>query len=553
MKCVHKHFLPENFRFHLRRLFDGALYTFVAAAINFGVNQFIYAISESIDSNSYAQVLIGLNVGWSLFSQIVGGLLFMFYTSDNKRVYEYITEVATNNSIFAWQMTAQLIILHWIEKSGDNKGLSILAWIIVTLIALLLILIFTLGRLYLFNINRKHLEELAEYESETFALASAFSFTLILVVYIYSDSASNFLGAGDDINPVDDDVDSTKNRFHVLFVIWCLVLTAVAIFGDSIDIPRLIFNETKKIKDKIVGSYKPPSNSGSLSGQAEGNATQSAAVETNSSSDTPAPNQSCCYLFYCCTCSSFLNSAFGWEESGLLKIAYLGFFEYFFVYLVCSAWYSWSILSLQIYFVDSILGLLIFAIAISAVFTSLLLNADRIRSMNRSISDERVNSLVQESLNSEKSESILLITGQFICGWSWNSFISSAIALCFQGSHEKSDMNKWNRASVSLIFALIITMGIGYIKVKKDVISIQNVKTGGDGYNNYIDDKHSPVSIDTSIKSPISDDALIKDSIYRPDYSNDADGEWQVYGGGGTTKSYNSSKIGNSKLHEPLL
>jgi hypothetical protein len=216
----------EGIKTQVRRLFDGSQYVFCAAAINSFVDKFIFAMANDSKSNYNAEeqvsLIIGLNVGYSLVSQIFGALLLVYYPK-NGALREYFTTVATENNLFAWQKTSCLIILRWVAVAGDVKAISILAWLVVSIIVLTLMFILNELRYRFTRLPSSFLIDLAKYDGESFALALAFSFTLILVVYIYSDASSNYLGGGDDVNPIDDDVSKDKNKLHVLFIIYCIL------------------------------------------------------------------------------------------------------------------------------------------------------------------------------------------------------------------------------------------------------------------------------------------------------------------------------------------
>jgi len=141
--------------------------------------------------------------------------------SDHFELYHFYLHIAIDTTSFAWKEACALLIAHEIiNKHGIAPAIGV--WFCILLFASMVIYIIRLISTEYLHVTPIRMKYLQTFESETFALAIAYSFTLIVAYLVYStDTLFYFSGA-------DDDADSGTSFMDLwVFFIYAMLVTIV--------------------------------------------------------------------------------------------------------------------------------------------------------------------------------------------------------------------------------------------------------------------------------------------------------------------------------------
>ena len=379
LKLFYRLFIIKDFNSHFKTLFEGALPVFVAATISRAVTTFIDGMT-----GDNLPLIITLNFIYALVFGHILGFIIMVKVETETILHTYLIRLAIENASFAWLQTFSLIILKRLyNNDSQHIGPVLGAWIVSVTIVLSLVYATNYLRHVIFPITSKKIQtHLLEFDSETFALAIAFTFTIIIASLIYSNESSNYITGIDDVQPLDNDYE-LDNSVDWLYLLYAMFVTVIVTIIEY-------YNGFPRLSPYITATHEPLLN---------------LSDERLSSLTTTTTN----------TFSNRFNQIFfNWDNDNNAKHAFTHLFMTTRGYLVASAWYAYSVLSFQNYFTfsnqASIFGLLLFATAITYITLKLL---SEFIQLNNLQTNEDID--IQLQIISKKSvvrDRLLLITGR---------------------------------------------------------------------------------------------------------------------------------------------
>jgi hypothetical protein len=408
----------------LRILFSGSLPVFVAAVLTRAIEAIIGVICPTNDVTALAIVL---SLFYSLFIAHIGGFLVTYNINPKSQLFSYYFNVATENAGFAWKMTVSLIISKYLF-SMKNLPWVILVWFLEIIVAIIFIYLSNYIQHNYFNASRKHISWILQFEGEAFALAIAYSFTLISASLIYVDASSSYLAGMDDYNAIEGNEDESYNWLFIFYILG--ITTLLAYFQ--------LYSKSEGWDEgdilSIVNVRESSSNADTSNKSIESNNNIINNNDDDDENKLKIINQTTCiekidrYLF---------NS---WDPDGHTKQSLFYLLNTTLGYIVGCSWYTWSVLTFQNIFggLDSgrVLGLFVYACTMTFVLLYLLGHSTASRYNDN---DEENDDLEEEEDNNNNNNNhnvirkrqteILLVSGRLIVGWAWEELITSTISL----------------------------------------------------------------------------------------------------------------------------
>ncbi len=154
----------------------------------------------------------------------------------------------------------------------------------------------------------------------------------------------------------------------------------------------------------------------------------------------------------------------------------------------------------------------------------------------------------------EDEESMLLITGKFVCGWSWQSFVGALIAICVP---DRDNYKLWDEAVTRVVVAVVLFMLCAWLSTKfpKPSAFLSTFKST----IKQLKDKSIQLASmvpSTQHKDKSSEITSTTSTMHNQEDSNE-DCDWRIYDTkSATTTPQQSSKNSSSNrggLQEPLL
>ncbi len=179
-----RHRFRNRFLSLLKELFNNALPVFVAATISRGATSMLALTSTDLTT------LIWITFAYGFFVvQAIGIAIatLMDHASDS---FSYYMHVISECAGFAWKEYVALIMLKWLFVN-KNVGMAAGAWMILVFCAFLCIYAFNAALALYFKPKGHVYASLRKFNSDAFALAIAFSFTLVIASEILSSNNCN--------------------------------------------------------------------------------------------------------------------------------------------------------------------------------------------------------------------------------------------------------------------------------------------------------------------------------------------------------------------------
>ncbi len=234
---------------HLVGFLHGVIPVMSAATISRAVSQFLVAC---IGNGDISDQIVAYFI-YSLFVAHTLGYLVALYMKGVKN-FEYYFGLATDNASFSWNSTLTLAIINWLytEKS---LGIALAAWFCLIVLVFLVIYLSNFVQDKVIRPSKDTKFVLRNFESESFALAISYSFTVIIAASIYKNNSTNYLSNTDDINSTMD--DSKTSGLDWLFFGYVLIITAILVYiqqrADKKQDKRL-----SQFRDSSVDWHGPP-------------------------------------------------------------------------------------------------------------------------------------------------------------------------------------------------------------------------------------------------------------------------------------------------------
>lgn len=204
---------------HWKQLLHGTLPIFVAASICRAVS----SVLELAIGSGDIQYQIIVQFIYALFiSHTLGYLVALNLTST--KLEDYYLELIGDNASFAWSSALTLVILRWLY-STQSAMISFVAWFFLLVLVIIIIYVANYIQVHYLSVSDDERERLRDFESQSFALAIAYSFSVIIAASIYRNQSSDYLSGTDDINPNDDNMFNGKNTLSWLFFFYTGIIT----------------------------------------------------------------------------------------------------------------------------------------------------------------------------------------------------------------------------------------------------------------------------------------------------------------------------------------
>ena len=265
---------------------------------------------------------------FALFGAHVITYIVVLKTSPNSPNFEYNFSVATEIASFAWNSIVTLVVINWLYSTKSLLA-ALLTWFFLFGFIAAVISFSNFFREVYFPMTEHQKDCILDFESGTFALALAYSLTVIIAVVIYRNTSTNYVAGTDDLNSINDDSMTAASAENWWFFIYCALLTGVLLYSPYIDQYMHKTGATTGNNEEAVVSHS------------EHNATTS--TLSKALLETSETNPSCFH--------SIQEYFFGWDkERNTCQRSLVALVEIGFAYMIACAWNLWSTLSLQVHY-----------------------------------------------------------------------------------------------------------------------------------------------------------------------------------------------------------
>lgn len=213
----------RHHRSHWSNLLRGTVPIFVAAC----TSRAISSILDAVTGSGEIEESIIINVVYALFVAHLLGYLILLHVPDTNKLVDYYIDLANDNASFAWSTTLTLVILNWLYNS-EHVMVSVIAWFALVLIVCFIIYAASYLQATYIKPSPEIQKRLQIFESESFALAVAYSLTVIIAVTIYRNASTNYLSDTDDLNATNDDGKDFSSASW-FFLLYLLLITLVMV------------------------------------------------------------------------------------------------------------------------------------------------------------------------------------------------------------------------------------------------------------------------------------------------------------------------------------
>lgn len=356
----------KHHRNHWKHLIRSTLPIFVAATISKAVSQFLEYVIGSGDIRDR----IVVEFIYTIFIAHVAGYLVALYVPYSNPLFDYYFTLATDNASFAWSSSITLVILEKIYLS-ESLPYALIAWaLIVFAVGVIIYVVNYIQEIFLHLSATELRSKIRDFESESFALAIAYSITVIIAASLYHNESTDYLSNTDDINPTTDD-NSPDNQLNWLFFLYvCIISVLMFSYQRYID-NRIKKRKMKKVAqallEKEVLSRQPPR----LSSQ-EGSRDQPSLSVASTTSTNPEEEIDDMMSFIK---DILRNHLLVWDQDKQCHEAFKSLYYVSIAYTVSCGWYIWSILTFQNLFPfkgGQIFGLFLYAILASLIVALIL-------------------------------------------------------------------------------------------------------------------------------------------------------------------------------------
>ena len=240
----------------LKELFSNTLPVFVAASISRASSSLIALTSNDLSTLIAVQFLYAFCV-----VQFIGILIAS--TFDHKGVcFDYYMHVITECTGFAWKEFVVLVMLKWLFVI-KNPGYAIGAWILIVICAFAGVYIFNCILALYVNPPAHIYAKLRSFNTDAFALAIAFSFTLAIAAEFYPTDSSSSLAGTDDVveEPNDALKDSNAGWGFIFYAIGITIIVSIVQWKVGWIVTSLEEDCNETLACDMRGSYSVSFNS----------------------------------------------------------------------------------------------------------------------------------------------------------------------------------------------------------------------------------------------------------------------------------------------------
>ena len=481
----------------LKELFNNSLPVFVAATISRAVTSSIALFSNDLD------VLIWVSFSYAfLVAQAVG--VCVAITMDHSSLsFNYFMNVCSECTGFAWKEFVVMIMLKWLFVNR-NMGYAVGAWLIVVFGAFGGVYIFN-AVLALYSKPRADIyNSLRKFNSDAFALAIAFSFTLVIASELYPASG-NLAGADDIVLDPDDALEVSHGGWYfagyAVFITGFIALlqwkfgwvvtredteeaelqeSRMRFSGETpYDTPQRmtkrdeqywksidsVDEDSSGLLSTVTPSSMNPMNQGGL--LRESSSKNLPVIRpTHSTTDSQSVFSTCnsCWSY-------FDNIIFAWDPKGRCRQSLMHLINTVSGYVVGCAWYTFSVLTFQESFTNirggEILGLFIYSLFMTLAVALIMGQVERRteKKLKAKLKDFGKDPSITHDVVAKftarykRGNELALIAGRLICGWSWSDFITSVFTSVLSDREREFTQFKssnWLSAIIKAVVAVLI-------------------------------------------------------------------------------------------------
>ncbi len=496
MNSTHKS-MKSRFWGLLKELFSNSLPVFVAATISRAVTSSIALLS--VDLN----VLIWVTFCYAFFVAQAVGVSVAICMDHSSLNFNYYINVCSECTGFAWKEFVVMIMLKWLFVN-KNMVYASGAWLMVLIGAFVGVHVFN-AVLALYYKPPAHIyNALRKFNSDAFALAIAFSFTLVIASELYPASG-NLAGADDVIEVANEALEDANSGWY--FVAYAFFITAfVALlqwkFGwivtkeDSeeaelldarmsfsgetpYDTPQRMVKRDEQYWTSIdsidedtasavaIPSSMNPMNQGGLLRESTSSRRSLPVIRpTHSTTDSLSVFSTCnsCWSY-------FDNIIFAWDPKGRCRQSLLHLINTVSGYVVGCAWYTFSVLTFQESFLQmrggEVLGLFLYSVLMTLAVAALMGNVERRqeKKLKAKLKDFGKDPSITHDVVAKftarykRNSELALVAGRLVCGWSWSDFITSVFISVLSDREREFTQYKssnWLSAIIKCVVAVII-------------------------------------------------------------------------------------------------
>jgi len=513
----------DRFLSLISSLFNNSLPVFVAAMISRASSSIIALTS------THLAVLIWVTFGYAFFCAQVMGIVVATKLNPSYISFHYFMHVCSECTGFAWKEYVVLIMLKWLFIN-KNVAVAAGAWALLVFCAFLGVYFFNaILALYFSHLGQTTYSNLRKFNTDAFALAIAFSWTLVVASEMYPAHKSHDLAGTDDVleDPEDALKDDSGGYYFLAYAIFITVAMVVVQWkvGWIVDRQDLIDAEEEEgldtrpssqyrpvtfvdspynredsywtsvdsmdpdTNDVILtggsnpmnvnnGNYNSPLNIVARQSESMGDARPSIMREsiirpTHSTTDSRSvfSDLNLCWSYVD-------NIIFAWDPRGRCKQSIVHLLNTVSGYIVGCAWYTFSLMTFQKYFVaipaGQLLGLFIysFLMTLLVVVIMVYVEGNNNKQLEEKLKDFRTNNMLTQDVlekvaaRYKRNNELAMVAGRLLCGWSWSDFVTS----CFTNllSDRERELTKykssnWVGALTKTIVAIIIVIAGKYL------------------------------------------------------------------------------------------
>ena len=487
----------------LKELASNALPVFVAASISRAMTGIVELSSTNLNVLIWAMFL------YAFFGAQTCGFLVALFMDHSHINFRYFMTVCSECNGFAWKEFVVMIMLKWLFVNKD-VGYAIGAWILLVACAFFIVYIFNALLTLYFKLPNHIYSCLRKYNSDAYALAIAFSFTLVIASELYPvESAGNLAGADDIVRNPDDALSEVSGgwiflsysffiTFFIAFLTWKVgwVVDKEEQTEEekdrslSFSAASPLHSPVRKPQDeaywKTVGSVDEFPNDAVLTSNTNIDAQQKQQLlpvirPTNSTTDGSFNT--------CNSCLSYIdNIVFSWDSKGRCRQSLMHLFNTFCGYVVGCAWYTYAVMTFQSYFKSipggDVLGLFLYSVAMTIISAWIMGRVER--SSDRQLKDKLRAYGTDPSITHDvvakftarykRNSDLAAVAGRLVVGWSWSDFVTSCFVSVLSDQERKITQfasSNWAGTLIKCILALIILiagMWIDEYYVKKALL-----------------------------------------------------------------------------------
>jgi hypothetical protein len=495
--------LYERFVGMIKEVFDNSLPVFVAAMVSRASSSLIALSSENLT------VLIWVQFVYAFFIAQFVGILVAAQMTPSYISFNYFMNLCSDCTSFAWKEFVVLIMLKWLFV---NKNIAVAcgAWLLLVFCAFVGVYVFNA----ILSTRCHHLgshvySNLRKFNTDSFSLAIAFSFTLVVASEIYPSHMSQDLAGTDDIveNPEEAVDDDSGGYYFVLYAIfitvaisfmqwkWGWVADRQELF-DADENAELSGGHTSRMyhpvsvhvgeegefdadtNDVILETGDNPINVAPARSAMNIVSSPSASMTRSSGSailqnysirPQHSTSDSRTVFNTCNTCWSYVdNVIFAWDPRGRVKQSLMHMLNTVSGYIVGCAWYTFSVMTFQNWFISiragEVLGRFLFSFltTCSVVLIMVCIERGNKKQLDGRLKGVGSNSrmLTQDVLEKiaaryKRGNDLVLVAGRILIGWSWSDFVSSCFGVMLADQELENKASNWFGAISKCIIAAV--------------------------------------------------------------------------------------------------